>query len=171
MMTTYSDVRVFKTLTSIKKTFESLNGKILEALARLDEATTRISALGEIHFKLAKTITGVLGIPQDVGSGLDYLLGPMGAISATQRAESMTAGITSPIIRSLRKPCRDIAQAINASKEDILRLIGSFDFGEMDLIVKEFCRDPDRVLSPEEQEAFRRKIKEWTLRLKDAFRS
>jgi hypothetical protein len=169
MMVAYTGGRVLKTLTSIERTFELLNGKILEALARLDEATARISALGEIHFKLAKTITGVLGIPQDVDSGLDYLLGPMGAISTTQRAESITAGLMSPIIRSLRKPCRDIAQAINAARENILRLAGDFDFREMEITAEEFCRDPDRVLSLEQQKAFRDKIKEWTLRLKDSF--
>jgi hypothetical protein len=168
MMVAYSEQRVLKTLTSIERTFESLNGKILEALARIDETTTRISALGEINFKLAKTIIGVLGIPEDVDASLDYLSGPIGAISETQRAESLAAGIISPVIRSLSKPCRDVVHAIDSSKERILRLMGTYDFEEMELTAKEFCSDPDRVLSLEQKVALRKKIKEWTLRLKDA---
>jgi hypothetical protein len=168
-MTAYSEGRILKTLVSMERTFNILNRKISEALTKLDEATVRISALGEIHLKLAKTITGILGVPQDIGSSLDYLLGPMVAISSSQRAESMAAGLLTPIVRNLGKPCRNIAQAINTSKVDIMRLTRDFDFAEMEIVAEEFCRDPDRVLDPEQQETLRNKIREWTLRLKNAF--
>ena len=167
-MATYSEGRILKAISSIEKTFNTLNGKILEALARLDEATVRISALGEIHLRLAKTINSILGVPQDTGSSLDYLLGPMGAISSTQRAEATAAGLLSPIVRSLERPCRDIVIAINVSKEDIPRVSASFDLGEMESIAKELSRDPDRSLSLDQQEALRNKIREWTLRLRNA---
>jgi hypothetical protein len=156
-----------KTLTSIQRSFDRLNEKFLEALARLDEATTRISALSEIHIRLAKTIMDVLGIPEELGSPSAFS-GPMGAISSAQRAESMASGLLRPIIKSLRKKCGDIAQAINASKEEILKVTSNFDFTEMEILGREFRKDPDRVLGSDEQEAFRSKIREWTLHLEDA---
>jgi hypothetical protein len=169
IMTLDSEGRALRTLTSIQKSFDKLNEKLFEALARLDEATTRISALGEIHFKLAKTIMEILGIPEDLGPPLTYLPAPMGAISSAERAESMASGLLRPIIKSLRKSCGDIARAINASKNDILKETGNFDFTEMEILAREFGKNPDRVLSSDEQEAFRNKIREWTLHLRDAF--
>lgn len=168
-MTLDSEGRTLRTLASIQKSFDRLNEKLLEALARLDEATTRISALGEIHFKLAKTVMDILGISEELGSPLAYLPGPMGAISSAERAELMTSGLLRPIIKSLRKSCGDIAQVINASRNDILKVTGNFDFTEMEILAREFCKDPDRVLSSDEQEAFRNKIREWALHLRDAF--
>jgi len=162
-----SEESALETLTSIQRSFDILNEKFLEALARLDEATTRISALGEIHLRLAKTIMDVLGIPEDLGS-TSALQGPTVAISAAGRAESVASGLLRPIIRSLGKSCGDISQAINASKEEILKLTGNFDSTEMEILAREFCKDPERILGSDEQEAFRNKIREWTLRLKDA---
>ncbi len=167
-MTLDSEGRALRTLTSIQKSFEKLNEKLLEALTRLDEATTRITALGEIHFKLAKTIMDVLGIPEELSPPLAYLPGTVGAVSSAERAESMASGLLRPIIKSLRKPCGDIAQAINASKEEIIKVSSDFDFTEMEILAREFSKDPARVLGSDEQEAFRNKIREWTLHLKDA---
>lgn len=167
IMAADSEESPLKILTSIQKSFDLLNEKFLEALARLDEATTRISALGEIHLRLARTIMDVLGIPEDLGSASNFQ-GPMIAISSAQRIESITSGLLSPIIRNLGKPCRDISQAINVSKEEILKLTGSFDITEMDILAREFGKDPGRVLGSDEQEAFRNKIREWNHRLKDA---
>jgi hypothetical protein len=167
-MTLDSGGRALRTLTSIQKSFDRLNDKILEVLARLDEATTRISALGEIHFKLAKTIMDVLGIPEDLRPPLTYLPGSVGAISSAGRGESMASGLLRPIIKSLRKPCGDIAQAIKHSKDEILKVSSAFDFTEMEILAREFCKDPARVLGSDEQEAFRNKIREWTLHLKEA---
>jgi hypothetical protein len=167
MMVGDSEESTLKTLASIRTAFDKLNEKFLEALARLDEATTRISALIEIHLGLAKTIMDVLGIPEDLSSSTS-LQGPMVAISSAGRAESIASGLLRPIIRNLRKPCSDISQAINASKEEILKLTENFDFTEMDILSREFCKDPDRTLGSEEQEAFRNKIREWILRLRDA---
>jgi hypothetical protein len=156
-----------KMLASMQKSFDTLNEKFLEVLARLDEATTRISALIEIHLRLARTMMDVLGIPEDLGS-TSALQGPMAAISSAGRAESIASGLFRPIIRSLRKPCKDITQAISASKEEIVKLTENFDFTEMDILSREFCKDPDRILDSDEQEAFRNKIREWTLHLRDA---
>lgn len=161
--------RALRTLASIERSFERINEKLLEALARLDEATTRISALGEIHLKLAKTIMDILGISEELDSPLTFLTGPVGAISSAQRTESMASGLLRPIIRSLGKPCRDIAQAIKASKEEILRATDNFDLTEMEILARELCKDPDRVLGSDEQDAFRHKIREWTHHLKDVF--
>jgi hypothetical protein len=156
-----------KTLASVKRSSDKINERILEALARLDEATTRITALGEIHIRLAKTIMDVLGIPQEAGPPLAFQE-PMGAISSAQRAVTIASGLLRPIIRSIRETCGNIAQAINASKEEILKVTSDFDFTEMEILAREFGKDSDRVLGSDEQEAFRNKIKEWTYRLKNA---
>jgi len=162
-----SEESALETLTSIQRSFDMLNEKFLEALARLDEATTRISALGEIHLRLARTIMDVLGIPEDLGSA-STLQEPVDAISAASRTETIASGLLRPIIRSLRKPCGEISRAINASKEEILRITGNFDSTEMEILARELCKDPERILGSDEQEAFRNKIREWTLRLRDA---
>jgi len=109
-----SEESALKTLASIRTAFDKLNEKFLEALARLEEATTRISALIEIHLGLARTIMDVLGIPEDLGSAT-ALQGPMVAISSAVRAKSIASGLLRPIIRNLGKSCRDISQAINVS--------------------------------------------------------
>jgi DNA-binding SARP family transcriptional activator len=162
-----SENSILKTVASIQRSFDGLNVKLLEALARLDEATTRISALSEIHVRLTKTIMDVLGIPEELGSPLAFSA-PMEAITSAQRDESRASGLLRPIIKSLRKSCGDIAHAINTSKEEILKVTGSFDFTEMEILAREFQKDPDRFLGSDEQEAFRNKIREWTLHLKDA---
>ena len=162
-----SEESALQTLMSIQRYFDMLNEKFLEALARLDEATTRISALGEIHLKLAKTIMDVLGIPEDLDSA-PTLQEPMDAIAFAGRAESIASGLLRPIIRSLRNSCGDISRAINASKEEIFKVAGNFDSIEMDILARELCKDPERTLSSDEQEAFRNQIREWTLRLRDA---
>ena len=166
IMVENSEESALEILASIQKSFDALNDKFLEALARLDEATTRISALSEIHLRLARTIMDVLGIPEDLGSAT-ALQGPMVAISSAGRAESIASGLLRPIIRSLGKPCGEITRAINASREEILKLTGNFDFTEMDILAREFSKDPDRILGSDEQVAFRNKIREWTLRLRD----
>jgi hypothetical protein len=162
-----SEESALRILASMQRSLDKLNEKSLEALARLDEATTRISALGEIHIRFAKTIMDVLGIPEDIGTPSTFS-GPMGAISSAQRAESMASGLLRPIIRSLTKPCGEIAQALNASKEEILGVTSNFDFTEMEILAREFRKEPDRILGSDEQEAFRNKIREWNLHLRDA---
>ncbi|WXG43339.1 MAG: hypothetical protein WED04_04745 [Promethearchaeati archaeon SRVP18_Atabeyarchaeia-1] len=168
-MVVESEGRTLKTLASMRRSFDRINEKLLEALARLDEATARILALSEIHSRLAETIMDILGIPEELGSSLTSLPEQLGAISGAARAETMASGLLRPIIRSLRKPCGDIARAINSSKEEILKATDHFDFAEMDILARDFSKSPDRFLSSDEQEALRNKIREWTLRLRNAF--
>jgi hypothetical protein len=168
-MTLDSEGRVKKTLASIQRSFDVVNEKLLQALTRLDDATTRILALGEIHSKLAKTIMDVLGIPEQLDSALISLPDQIGAISSVERTEIMANGLLRPIVRVLSRPCGEIAEAIISSKDEILKLFGDFDSTEMEVLAREFSKDPARILSPEEQETFRNTIREWTLRLKDAF--
>jgi len=161
-----SEGRALKTLTSIEASFEKLNKNVAEALARLDEATIRISALNEIHIKLARTIMRVLNIPEQEELPPDFLPASPGAIWSAERAGALASGILRPIVRSLQKPCGEISKAIIASKESILEATRNFDTYEMEVMAKELNKDPDRILDAEEQEAYRQKIKTWNEQLK-----
>lgn len=100
-MVVESEGRTLKTLASMRRSFDRINEKLLEALARLDEATARILALSEIHSRLAETIMDILGIPEELGSSLTSLPEQLGAISGAARAKTMASGLLRPIIRSL----------------------------------------------------------------------
>jgi hypothetical protein len=166
-MTDDSGSTARRVLSSIEVSFEKLNKNVAEALARINEATTRISALNEIHIRLAKTIMTVLNIPQESELPTELLPAPVGAISSAERAQSLANGFLRPIVRSLRKPCAEIAKAIAISKEEISEATGSFDTYEMEVLAKELNKKPDRMLDSDEQESYRHKIKTWTEQLRE----
>nr|MDO8134558.1 hypothetical protein [Candidatus Njordarchaeum guaymaensis] len=166
-MAEYQEGWTLKILSSIEKSFERLNKNLAEALARLDEATARISGLNEIHIKLAKTIMKVLNIPEQEELPTDFLPAPPGAIWSAERAETLANGFLRPIVRSLQKPCGEIAKAVTVSRDEILEATRNFDTYEMDVLAKQLNKEPDRLLDTEEQEAYRRKIKSWTQQLRD----
>nr|MDO8099210.1 hypothetical protein [Candidatus Njordarchaeota archaeon] len=156
-----------RVLSSIENSFEKLNKDVAEALARINEATTRISALNEIHIKLAKTIMMILNIPQENELPTDLLPAPVGAISSAERAQSLASGFLRPIVRSLRKPCAEIAKAITTSKKEISGVTGDFDTYEMEVLARELNKKPDRVLDLDEQESYKQKVKTWTEQLRE----
>jgi hypothetical protein len=166
-MVSNSEITIGKVLRSIEASFEALNKSVAEALARINEATTRISALNEIHVKLARTIMTVLNIPQESELPTELLPAPVGAISSAERAQSLASGFLRPIIRSLTKPCAEIAKAIAISKEEINKMVGNFDTYEMEVLAKELNKKPDRVLDSDEQISYRQKVKTWTEQLRE----
>jgi hypothetical protein len=162
-----SESKTGKVLNSVVTSFEKLNNDVAEALARLDEVTKRIAALNEIHIKLAGALMKALNIPRREDLPMDFLSTPVGVISSAERAQSLASGYLRPIVRSLRRPCGEIARAITISKERILEVTGNFGTHEMDALAAELRKEPDRVLCLDEQESCRQKINAWTRQLRE----
>ena len=168
-MTTNSEEDNLRVLNSIKKSLATLNKSLSESLRRLEEAIIRISALGEVHIKLAKTLMDVLGIPEEVRPTLDFPVAPVEPVESAERVESVVSGLLRGMVMSLTKSCGDISKAIVASKQEINKLIGNFDTYEMEILARELKKSPDRVLDPDERLAYREKIRKWHRQLIEAF--
>jgi hypothetical protein len=160
---------ILKTLTSIEESLRRLNSNLSESLQKLQEAIVRISSLGEIHIKLAVSIMDILGIPQEERPSLDFPAAPIEAVESQERAEAKVSGLLRPIVKSLLKPCGEIAKAIIASKEEINRSIGNFDTYELEILARELNKEPKRELDSDERIAYREKIRVWHRGLRVAF--
>jgi len=157
-----------KLLARMQRSFETLSKNFAEALARLDAATIRISALGEIHFGLAETLMNAFGFPEE---GLYTLTGYPRQIEAISSAETTVvnvSGLFRPMIMSLRKPCGEIAEAIRATKDKAVEVSNNLDTKEMEAVARKLNKSPNRLLDPDEQVAYRNKMNEWSQQLKDA---
>jgi len=168
-MTVDSEDDTLRMLNSIKKSLAALNKGLSDSLRRLEEAIFRISALGEVHIKLAKTLMDVLGIPEEVRPPLDFPPAPVEPVESAERAESMISGLLRGIVMRLAKPCGEIANAITASKQEINKLVGNFDTYEMEILARELRKWPERILDSAEQVAYREKIRKWHKQLIEAF--
>nr|MDO8134559.1 hypothetical protein [Candidatus Njordarchaeum guaymaensis] len=164
-----SEEDISRTLDSIKKSLAALNKSLSYSLRRLEEAIFRISALGEVHIKLAKTLMDVLGIPEEVRPSLAFPPAPVEPVESVERAESVVSGLLRGIVMSLTKSCGEIAKAMTASKQEINKLIGNFDAYEMEVLAKQLGKWPERVLDPDERIAYREKIRKWHRQLIEAF--
>jgi hypothetical protein len=158
-----------KALASVKKSMEVLNKNLSEALRKLEEGIFRISSLGEVHIKLIMTLMDVLGVPEDQRPALDFPSAPIEAVSFAERSEALVSGMLRIVIKSLTKPCIEISKALIAAKEKINVEIGNFDTYEMEVLARMLTKDPERYLDPDEQAAYREKIKKWHQQLKEAF--
>jgi hypothetical protein len=168
-MTANAEKGNLKMLNSIKKSLATLNRDLQETLRRLEDAVFRVSALGEVHLKLAVTLMDVLGIPQEGRPQLDFPTAPVESVESAGRVESIISGLLRGIIMSLRKPCGEIAKAISASKREINEQVGNFDTQEMEALAKELGKTPNRNLDPDEQTAYREKIRKWHKKLTESF--
>jgi hypothetical protein len=156
-------------LNSIKKSIATLNKSLSESLRRLEEAIFQISAVGEVHIKLAKTLMDVLGIPEETRPTLDFPPAPVGPVESAEKAETIVSGLLREMVMSLAKTCGAIAKAITASKEEINKMVGNFDTYEMEILARELRKWPERTLDPNEQVAYREKIRKWHKQLVEAF--
>jgi len=164
-----TDEETYKMLASIKNSLEALNRNLAESLRKLEEGIIRISALGEVHIKLAVTLMDVLGIPEETRPALEFPPAPIGAVISAERSESVVSGYLRTIVKSLTKPCGEIAGALTATKEQINKTIGNFDTYEMEILAKQLKKDPNRLLDADERVAYRGKIRKWHQQLKEAF--
>jgi len=169
IMAANSEEDTLRTLNSIKKSIATLNKSLSASLRRLEQAIFQISALGEVHIKLAKTLMDVLGIPEETRPTLDFPPAPIEPVESAEKAESIISGLLRGIVMSLTKPCGEIAKAIAASKQEINKMVGNFDTYEMEILARELRKWPERVLDPNEQVAYREKIRKWHKQLVEAF--
>jgi hypothetical protein len=168
-MTSNSEDDNLKILNSIKKSLATLDKNLSESLRRLEDAVFRISALGEVHLKLAVTLMDVLGIPQEGRPQLEFPAAPVESVESVARVESIINGLLRGIIISLRRSCGEIAKAILASMKEINEQVGNFDTQEMEAVANTLRKTPDRMLSPDEQTEYREKVRKWHRELTEAF--
>jgi hypothetical protein len=158
-----------KALASVRKSIAGLSKHLSESLRKLEEAIFRISALGEIHIKLITTLMDVLGVPEDQRPSLDFPPAPIEAVSSAERTEATVSGMLHQVIQSLPKSCIEISKALIDAKEKINASIGNFSTYEMEILARMLTKDPERYLDPDEQVAYREKIKKWRQQLKEAY--
>jgi hypothetical protein len=164
-----SEEETLKALASVKRSMQALNKNLSKSLRVLEESIFRISALGELHIKVITTLMDVLGVPEDQRPLLDFPPAPIEAVSSAERSEAIVGGILRIVIRSLTKPCIDISKALVEAKEEINVAIGNFNTYEMEILARMLTKDPERYLGPDEQVAYREKIRKWHQQLKEAF--
>lgn len=164
-----SEEETLKALASVKRSMQVLNKNLSKSLRVLEESIFRISALGELHIKLITTLMDVLGVPEDQRPLLDFPPAPIEVVSSAERSEAIVGGMLRIVIRSLTKPCIEISKALVEAKEEINVAIGNFNTYEMEILARMLTKDPERYLGPDEQVAYREKIRKWHQQLKEAF--
>lgn len=164
-----SEEETLKALASVKRSMQVLNKNLSKSLRVLEESIFRISALGELHIKLITTLMDVLGVPEDQRPLLDFPPAPIEAVSSAERSEAIVGGMLRIVIMSLTKPCKEISKALVEAKENINTAIGNFNTYEMEVLARMLTKDPERYLGPDEQVAYREKIRKWHQQLKEAF--
>jgi hypothetical protein len=164
-----SEDETLKATASVKKSMRVLNKSLSESLRKLEQSIFQISALGEAHIKLITTLMDVLGVPEEQRPLLDFPPAPIETVSLAERSEAVVSGILRSVIKSLTKPCIEISKALIDAKEKINATIGNFNTYEMEILSRMLSKDPERYLDPDEQAAYRDKIRKWHQQLKEAF--
>jgi len=164
-----TEEETLKAMASVRQSMRVLNKSLSESLRKLEESIIRISALGEAHIKLITTLMDVLGVPEEQRPALDFPPAPIEVISLAERSEAVTSGILRTVIRSLTRPSIEISRALNDAIEKINASIGNFSTYEMEILARMLTKDPERYLDPDEQAAYRDKIRKWHQQLKDTF--